>query len=79
MLGFHAFPTGPPPSAIERPRCQYCPTRTTLARIASGPAGYELHTFECPRCARFQRTLAVSDPMSGDANGWLRGELQSPD
>jgi hypothetical protein len=49
-----------------------------LAGIAPGPAGYELRTFECPRCDRAQRTLVVSDPMSGDAKGWLAGELKSP-
>ena len=75
----HALPTGPPLSAIERPRCQHCQTRTMLARIAPGPAGYELRTFECPECDRLQRILLVSDPMSGDARGWLRGELKSPD
>jgi hypothetical protein len=79
MLGSHALPTGPPLSVIERPRCKHCEARTNLAGIASGPAGYELRTFECPKCNRFQRTLVVSDPMSGDARGWLRGELKSPD
>jgi hypothetical protein len=54
-------------------------TRTMLARIAPGPAGYELRTFECPKCDRVQRTLVVSDPMSGDVTGWLGGELKSPD
>jgi len=49
-----------------------------LARKAPGPAGYELRTFACPECDRAQRILVVSDPMSGDARGWLRGELKSP-
>jgi len=79
MLGFHALPTGPPLSAIERPRCSHCQTRTRLARIAPGPAGYELRTFECPKCHRAHRSLVVSDPMSGDAKGWLSSELKSPD
>jgi hypothetical protein len=78
MFGSHALPVGPPPSAIERPRCQQCQTRMILARTAPGPAGYEFRTFECPKCDRFQRTLVVSDPMSGDARGWLGGELKSP-
>ena len=73
--GPHALPTGPPLSAIERPR----QTRTMPARTAPGPAGYELRAFECPKCDRVHRTLVVSDPMSGDARGWLRGELKSPD
>jgi hypothetical protein len=78
MLFSHALPTGPPLSVIERPRCQYCQTRTILRRIAPGPAGYEFRTFACPKCDRVQRTLVVSDPMSADARGWLRGELKSP-
>jgi len=79
MFGSHALPTGPPPCVIERPRCQHCQARTMLARMAPGPAGYELRTFECPRCDHVQRALVVSDPMSGDAREWLRGELKSPD
>jgi hypothetical protein len=80
MLGSRTLPTGPPSlSPIERPRCSYCQTRTILARIAPGPADYEFRTFACPKCDRFQRTLVVSDPMSGEASGWLRGELKSPD
>ena len=78
MLGSHALPTGPPLSVIERPRCQHCQTRTILSCTAPGPAGFEFRTFACPKCDRVQRTLVVSDPMSGDARGWLRGELKSP-
>lgn len=79
MLGSHALPTGPPLSAIERSRYPRCQTRTMLTGSAPGPAGYELRTFECPKCDRVQRTLVVSDPMSGDARGWLSEELKSPD
>jgi hypothetical protein len=79
MPGSHALPTGPLLSAIEHSRCPRCQTRTMLAGIAPGPAGYELRTFECPKCDRVQRTLVVSDPMSGDVRRWLSGELKSPD
>lgn len=79
MLGLRTFPTGPPLSAIERPRCPLCQTRTRLACIASGAVGYQVRTFECPRCDRAQRTLVVSDPLSGDGRGWLSGHLKSPD
>jgi hypothetical protein len=78
MVGFRALATGPPLSVIERPHCQHCQTRTIPRRIAPGPAGYEFRTFACPKCDRVQRTLVVSDPMAGDARGWLRGELKSP-
>jgi hypothetical protein len=75
----HSLTTGLPFSVIERPRCQHCQTRTILRRTAPGPAGYEFRTFACPKCNRVQRTLVVSDPMCGDAIGWLRGELKSSD
>lgn len=78
MLGLRALPTGPLPSVLERPRCQHCQTRTILRGTVPGPAGYDFRTFACPKCDRVQRTLVVSDPMSGDAKGWLRGELRSP-
>jgi hypothetical protein len=64
---------------IERPRCPHVQTRNILAGIAPAPAGHELRTFECPKCDRAQRTLVINDPMSGDARGWLAGELKSPD
>ena len=79
MSGSHALPTGPPLSAIEHPRCSHCQTRTILTGTAPGPAGYELRDFECPKCDRVQRIFVVSDPMSGDARGWLGGQLKSPD
>jgi hypothetical protein len=79
MPGYHALPTGPPLSAVQHSRCPLCQTRMMLAGIAPGPAGYELRTFECPKCDRVQRTLVVGDPMSGDAKGWFNGELKSPD
>ena len=79
MPGFHTLTTGPPLSPIERPHCEHCQTRTDLAGTAPGPAGYELRAFKCPKCDRVHRTLVVSDPMRGDARGWLRGELKSPD
>jgi hypothetical protein len=70
--------TDPPLSAIEHPRCQYCQIRTYLAGIVAGSAGHELRIFTCPRCDRVHQILVVSDPMNGDARGWLEGELRSP-
>jgi len=35
-------------------------------------------TFECPGVI-VSSTLVVSDPMNGDAKGWLGDELKSPD
>ena len=79
MPSSHAQSTGPPLSVIERPGCEHCQTCTVLRRIAPGPAGYQFRTFACPKCDGVQRTLVVSDPMSGDAKGWLRSELKPPD
>jgi hypothetical protein len=79
MRRSHSIPTSPWLCAIERPRCLRCQTRTLLASIAPGPAGYELRVFECPKCEGVQRTLVVSDPMRGDAKGWLGGGLKPPD
>ena len=79
MPSSHALSTGPPLSVIERPRCEHCQTRAILRRIAPGPAGYEFRTFACPKCDGVQRTLVVSDPMSGDAKGWLRSQLKPTD
>ena len=65
-------------TVIERPRCSHCRTRMILARISTGPAGYDLRIFECEKCDEVIRKLIVSDPMEGDASGWLGGELSRP-
>jgi len=78
MLDSHPSSTGPPLSPIERPRCQYCQIRTKLVGVVAGLAGHELRIFACPRCDRVHQVLVVSDPMNGDARGWLEGELKSP-
>jgi hypothetical protein len=66
-------------SSIECPRCPSCPARMTLASVLPGPAGYDLRTFECVKCDRIATKLVPTDPMkTGDAPGWLKGELGSP-
>jgi hypothetical protein len=68
-----------PLMAAERPRCSRCLTRMMLVRISPGPAGYDLRTFECPKCDQVTRKLIASDPMKADgANRWLAGELKPP-
>lgn len=79
MPSSHSLPTGPPLSAIERPRCKHCQARMMLAGIEPGPSGYDLRTFECAKCDRVQTALVASDPIiSGDTKRWLGGELQPP-
>jgi hypothetical protein len=50
-----------------------------LARIAPGPAGFDIRTFECPACDHVhQRVVELVDPMkSFETTGWLRGEFAS--
>jgi len=66
-------------SFIERPHCTSCQTRMMLARIAPGPSGYDFRTFECAKCDHVHTTFVANDPMKSEAQGWLAGELRSPD
>jgi hypothetical protein len=51
----------------------------TLESISPAPPGYDLRTFECANCERISTRLVPSDPMkTGDAPGWLSGELKPP-
>jgi len=66
---------------MKRPLCPACQTRTVLARVTSGPVGFDIRTFECPACKQVHQTVAdlLIDPMkSPGTNGWLRGQLQAP-
>jgi hypothetical protein len=47
-----------------------------LARIELGPSGYDLRTFDCPKCDHIFRLLVATDPMKSDSTGWLAGELK---
>jgi hypothetical protein len=49
-----------------------------LARVELGPAGYDLRTFECPKCNHSFRALVAVDPMGSELSGWLAGELKPP-
>ena len=55
-------------------------TRTMLARIANGPSGFDIRTFERPLSDHVhQRVVETVDPMkSRETAGWLRGELRAP-
>jgi hypothetical protein len=61
---------------ILQPLCPSCQTRTVLARVTSGPIG-----FECLACKHIHQTVAdlLSDPMkSVTTNTWLCGQLRAP-
>jgi hypothetical protein len=50
-----------------------------LARITSGPSGFDIRTFECPACDDVHQRVVERDPMkSRETAGWLRGELRTP-
>jgi hypothetical protein len=65
---------------ISRPRCPKCETRTMLARITSGPEGFDIRTFECPACDHVHQTVVdLVDPMKSLETGrWFLGELRAP-
>jgi hypothetical protein len=63
---------------IPRPLCAACQTRTMLARIAPGPPGFDIRTFECAACGTVHQSVAeLVDPLKSiETAGWLCGELQ---
>jgi hypothetical protein len=64
--------------AIQTLRCPNCRTRMTLAHISPGPTGFELRTFDCPKCNHVEKIVIASDPMKSGDVGWLVGDVQSP-
>jgi hypothetical protein len=40
-----------------RPECPICATQMYLARIEPGEPGYDLWTFECPRCQHIETVV----------------------
>jgi hypothetical protein len=65
---------------ISRPPCPKCETRAMLARVTSGPAGFDIRTFECPACNDVhQIVVELVDPMKSIETGrWFLGELRAP-
>jgi Zn ribbon nucleic-acid-binding protein len=63
---------------IERPRCPKCQRRMKLQRVAPGPKGTEVRSFECAKCDHAE-TRALPDPMKSGAVKWFAGELRSPE
>ena len=72
------YPAAIPLLAIQQLRCPKCRTRMVLARIAPGPAGFELRTFDCSTCNHVEKIVIASDPTKSGDVGWLVGELQPP-
>jgi DNA-directed RNA polymerase subunit RPC12/RpoP len=57
--------------------CSKCQSEMILGRIQEGPSGYDLRTFECPRCSHVLKTaVKLGDPMQSEATmRWLQGQL----
>jgi hypothetical protein len=49
-----------------------------LERVSAGPTGFEHRVFECPRCDQVEMMVIASDPMKSKADGWVAGELRTP-
>jgi hypothetical protein len=64
--------------AIQRLRCPKCQLRMRLAHISPGPTGFEIRTFDCPKCDHIEKVAIASDPTKSGDVGWLVGELQPP-
>jgi hypothetical protein len=65
-------------TSIKRPRCLRCRSRMMLARITTGPMGFQHRRFECPGCTAVQEEVIANDPMNSTSEGWLAGELRAP-
>jgi hypothetical protein len=62
-----------------RPRCPNCHSRLALTYVTSGRSGFDLHSFERPKCNDVVNTdRAADDPMNSKAMGRHRGELHAP-
>jgi len=58
-------------AAIARPHCPQCNATMTLVRIARGPSGFDIRTFDCATCDHAQIVTVATDPMKSDKIGWL--------
>ena len=50
-------PTTSHSGSIERPSCSECGASTALVGIEAERPGYDLHTFECPKCENFETAI----------------------
>ena len=71
--------SGPSLTPIERPQCPKCQTRMSLARIAPGPKGFDIRTFECSKCGHVDIVSAETDPMKSIKARWTHSDLRPPD
>ena len=53
-------PATPHSDSIKRPDCPKCGTKMRLFGIEAERPGYELHSFECPKCNHIQVAIGQS-------------------
>ena len=60
--------------------CSKCQSEMLMGRIQEGPSGYDLRTFEYPRCSHeLKAAVKLGDPMqSKTIMDWLQGQLAAP-
>jgi hypothetical protein len=49
-----------------------------LARIMPGAKGYDIRTFECPKCACVDVITVATDPMKTSSANWQHSDLKPP-
>jgi len=54
-------PATPHSDSIERPRCSKCRTAMLLFGIEPERPGYELHSFECPKCKNIETRVGKAE------------------
>jgi len=50
-------------NALVRPPCTKCGTPTLLMGIESDKPGFDLNTFECPKCGHFETTVTETGTL----------------
>jgi ribosomal protein S27E len=53
-------PATPHSDSIVRPSCSDCGTATFLVGIEPQRPGYELLTFQCPKCEHFKTVVGIA-------------------
>jgi hypothetical protein len=47
----------------------------TLTRIARGPSGFDVRTFDCAKCDHAHIVTVATDPMKSDLIGGIASDL----
>jgi hypothetical protein len=53
--------------ARQRPHCPKCDARMRLARVAPGPPGFDVGTFDCAKCDHVHIVTVATDLLSDTA------------